>query len=746
MDEELQKEIDSLEDISPTTSQTLDLIVKEKLLSFLPNLQDILLTNITNDMEEQTDKCIQKLQDKANDIAQSSLNIQQEQDSYKQATEKIKNRIFFIDKQLEESTKRLEKYENNMNQKYEQLVQKKCNDVMESIAEKLTNAEEDIYATVESLKDSQAIAMTEITETLDRLRQKLPRQSENDDNHQETLANLQTQLTTLTRRIEDVNHTALADINAKISSISDEMQRQQELIAETLHREDRYHKDLTSKTNTGKANTHHGKFYSDSELSDSPGYSTNTERYHQDRQQESRSKRNRRTLERKRNKKYENFGAPQFTRKEDYATYDGTYQGSTYWTKNRPHANEQSNETKLPTYGQTYQQRTYSRYKNNDHPDHTNTQTIDTYFLRKNVKLSCTDDSQLLDFYIKLRLALKQGGIHLIPIENISKEKSLMDSSNISNTNTYNLQTNALYTILSNEDVIPNDYVQAQNCITSHSQYMDGFAALKSMLSTVHPNLTNNPPATKPPQLSEYTDLHTYDQGLRNYYLHHYLYDGHDPSDIQKSKQFIRGIDSDVYKEAKTRVIHQLDNHSNNNIPLPAQYTILNLASTILNMTEYHPTIKTAHINVARKFTNQQTYNFKRNASSDGTTNKFTKKKGRQPLTNTQCLACKTFGHKTQECNIVGKILAVIDLQQKKPELCDRMLQSHISKNTPSRRLAVVRTLQDMNILSETINAEDHLTNALVDNHITATVNAADYTIAEDAVFNTDRADFNSQE
>ena len=148
--------------------------------------------------------------------------------------------------------------------------------------------------------------MTEITETLDRLRQKLPKQSENDDNHQETLANLQTQLTTLTRRIEDVNHTALADINAKISSISNEMQRQQELIAETLHREDQYHKDLTSKTNTRKANTHHSGFYSDSELSDSPGYSTNTERHHQHRQQ-SRSKQNRPTQERKRNTKYENF-------------------------------------------------------------------------------------------------------------------------------------------------------------------------------------------------------------------------------------------------------------------------------------------------------------------------------------------------------------------------------------------------------------------------------------------------------
>ena len=64
-----------------------------------------------------------------------------------------------------------------------------------------------------------------------------------------------------------------------------------------------------------------------------------------------------------------------------------------------------------------------------------------------------------------------------------------MDSDNVNNTNTYNLQTNAFYTILSNDDVIPNDYVQAQNCITSHSQYMDSFAALKSMLSTVHQTL-----------------------------------------------------------------------------------------------------------------------------------------------------------------------------------------------------------------------------------------------------------------
>ena len=83
-----------------------------------------------------------------------------------------------------------------------------------------------------------------------------------------------------------------------------------------------------------------------------------------------------------------------------------------------------------------------------------------------------------------------------------------MDSDNINNTNTHDQQINALYIILSNKDVVLNDYVQDQNGITSHSQYMDGFAALKSILGTVYLNLTPNPPATKPLQLSEYTSLY----------------------------------------------------------------------------------------------------------------------------------------------------------------------------------------------------------------------------------------------
>ena len=117
---------------------------------------------------------------------------------------------------------------------------------------------------------------------------------------------------------------------------------------------------------------------------------------------------------------------------------------------------------------------------------------------------------------------------------------------------------------------------------------------------------------------------------------------------------------------------------------------------------------------------NQKSYN------QQGDTNQ---KFRRAPLQKTQCLACKTFGHKTQDCNIVGKILAVLDLHKKKPELCQRILQSHINKNNPARRLAIIRTLQNMDILSPTQTPEDHLTNADVDDHITATVNATDCSI-----------------
>ena len=46
-------------------------------------------------------------------------------------------------------------------------------------------------------------------------------------------------------------------------------------------------------------------------------------------------------------------------------------------------------------------------------------------YLRKNVNITCSNQDQILEFYIKFRLAVQKGGIHILPIENITKSASI---------------------------------------------------------------------------------------------------------------------------------------------------------------------------------------------------------------------------------------------------------------------------------------------------------------------------------
>ena len=112
-------------------------------------------------------------------------------------------------------------------------------------------------------------------------------------------------------------------------------------------------------------------------------------------------------------------------------------------------------------------------------------------YLRKNVKLSCSDESQLLEFYRKLRLCIQKGGIYLAPLESLTPEEPIYNTDMGLTTNDITTQSNALYTLLTNEDIISNDYTQAQNCLSTKSDTMDGFGALKNLLNTIHPNFTN---------------------------------------------------------------------------------------------------------------------------------------------------------------------------------------------------------------------------------------------------------------
>ena len=143
-------------------------------------------------------------------------------------------------------------------------------------------------------------------------------------------------------------------------------------------------------------------------------------------------------------------------------------------------------------------------------------------YIRNNINITCTAQDQILEFYIKLRLAVAKGGIYLRPIDNIMKDQSI--AQNMLNKEAHQSQSNALYTILVNEKYIPKEFTIAQNCILGYSTTMDGFSALKAMLKLTHPVLNKKRPSSNPPTLNDSTDIHNYEQNLRNYYLLHRLY------------------------------------------------------------------------------------------------------------------------------------------------------------------------------------------------------------------------------
>ena len=218
-------------------------------------------------------------------------------------------------------------------------------------------------------------------------------------------------------------------------------------------------------------------------------------------------------------------------------------------------------------------------------PRHTTLyQGVRTDIIRKNVKLSCQDEQQLLDFYIKLRTSMIQAGIFLREINDITEDEDLYEERDGLTEADYRVQSNALYRFLCNEDIIPQEFTFAQNCIKSFLSTMDGFQTLKRMLVLVHPLLNNRRPPNEPPCYSNSGDLHLYGQALQNFYLLHEIYGRLKYTDLDKSKQFLDGLDGDEYNVEHTQLTVILDTVKLNNVDLQVKHQFTSLASTIMNM------------------------------------------------------------------------------------------------------------------------------------------------------------------
>ena len=338
-------------------------------------------------------------------------------------------------------------------------------------------------------------------------------------------------------------------------------------------------------------------------------------------------------------------------------------------------------------------------------------------YLRKNVNITCTEQNQILEFYIKFCLALEPGGIHILPIDKISKNKSIaQDKPNITSED-QRLQSNALFTLLSNEKIIPSDFTMAQNCIQGFASNMDGFGALRAMLKLTHPTLSKKRPSNVPPVLSDSSDIHSYEQNLRNFYLLHKLFSNIEFAPIEKAKQFLQGMDDEQYKEAVQRVQHQLDTFESLKVPLTEDYDINNIASTIINISGEYENTKTIVNTMRQNYPNAQahkpSYRNHRNIPPPSNT-RSTPKFRSEKFDKAQCFACKQFGHTVTHCRLLPKVLAILQFKQKYGDKCDTILRQHICNNTVESKRVFVRTLQNMNILSHADDSDTYLDNDLI--------------------------------
>ena len=336
-------------------------------------------------------------------------------------------------------------------------------------------------------------------------------------------------------------------------------------------------------------------------------------------------------------------------------------------------------------------------------------------YLRKNVNMTCSDQDQILDFYIRLRLAVAKGGIYMKPIEDITKHTSLASTDPVQPPEDINIQSNALFTLLSNEKFIPHDFVMAQNCMRAHTANMDGFGALKAMLKLTHPTLTSKRPPSSAPTLSDSQDIHTYEHSLKNFYLLHKLYNNTTFTPLEKAKQYIRGLDDDQYVDAANRIRHQLDTVQTMNVTLHDDYKIENITSTILNIMNEYDTNTTVirAMRFSKPFNRPQTtYKYNRFRNETMAEKPFNSRQ--RKFTKAQCHACKQYGHLVTHCPLLPKVLAIITFSKKNTEKCEHILRQHIQNNSVDYKKTFVRTLQGIDVLPMDGNSDDYMEEDIV--------------------------------
>ena len=182
-------------------------------------------------------------------------------------------------------------------------------------------------------------------------------------------------------------------------------------------------------------------------------------------------------------------------------------------------------------------------------------------------------------------------GVLITTIHDIQEDMSINETHKYLKPRDYEAQSQALFTIMDNIEIFPKEYVHARNSIKSESQHRNGFGALYSIASEVHPAMNGESVPNNPPTYSTCKDIYEYETKMRNYYSILFIKKNDDRSTLEKAQEFIKGLAVSPYSNAAANIQTQLTLYDNNknSMHFPQKYLLNKMTLTIRKLMKNDP-------------------------------------------------------------------------------------------------------------------------------------------------------------
>ena len=307
-------------------------------------------------------------------------------------------------------------------------------------------------------------------------------------------------------------------------------------------------------------------------------------------------------------------------------------------------------------------------------------------------------DADIFNFYNQLRSQGKNYNIHLIDINDITKDNDLCPKG--VQKGARDTMAMAIYQKLQDENTRDITYKTLENCMELSSATSDGFSVLRELLRKVHPQLKKKEKIHDIPWLSQCDyDLYKLGKHLKMYFDQQEM-KGRLHNAKEKAQLFLERLHDDRYKDAKQQCMIDLniatmqsDHHIQDD-----SLTFESLPGTIEELAG------DTTIPIVRSLTQR---NIKNSNYEGGGAYKHNSK-SYEPL---QYKGCGVWGHKVQKCNNVPKIATIMKFIERNKTQTEALVKEYLKVNDRSTKRNIVRLLMNSGVLHDDITPAEFLSN-----------------------------------